>query len=78
MNQERQIQDIRTFIAYKVDMIIFTPLQESGWDSVLKEAKRAGIPVDVYKRQPLSSIRKSLHSAIETANKTVSLFNRLH
>ncbi|MFR8907186.1 MAG: LacI family transcriptional regulator, partial [Enterococcus faecium] len=35
-NQERQIQDIRTFIAYKVDMIIFTPLQESGWDSVLK------------------------------------------
>ncbi len=50
MNQERQIQDIRTFIAYKVDMIIFTPLQESGWDSVLKEAKRAGIPVILVDR----------------------------
>lgn len=54
MNQERQIQDIRTFIAYKVDMIIFTPLQESGWDSVLKEAKRAGslsyLSTDIFKR----------------------------
>ncbi len=44
MNQERQIQDIRTFIAYKVDMIIFTPLQESGWDSVLKRSQASRDP----------------------------------
>lgn len=51
MNQERQIQDIRTFIAYQVDMIIFSPLTESGWEPVLKEAKQAGIPVILVDRQ---------------------------
>ena len=51
MNQERQIQDIRTFIAYKVDMIVFTPLTETGWEPVLKEAKQAGIPVIIVDRQ---------------------------
>jgi len=50
MNQARQIQDIRTFIAYKVDMIVFTPLMEEGWDAVLLEAKDAGIPVIVVDR----------------------------
>ncbi|MCB5951982.1 ABC transporter substrate-binding protein [Enterococcus sp. BWT-B8] len=50
MNQERQIQDIRTFIAYKVDMIVFTPLQEDGWEPVLKEAKQAAIPVIIVDR----------------------------
>ncbi|KAF1296247.1 LacI family transcriptional regulator [Enterococcus sp. JM4C] len=50
MNQERQIQDIRTFIAYKVDIIIFTPLKEDGWEPVLKEAKDAGIPVIITDR----------------------------
>lgn len=50
MNQERQIKDIRTFIAYKVDIIIFTPLQEEGWEPVLLEAKRANIPVIIVDR----------------------------
>lgn len=50
MNQARQIQDIRTFIAYKVDMIVFTPIVEDGWDAVLLEAKDAGIPVIVVDR----------------------------
>ncbi|WP_165006106.1 MULTISPECIES: ABC transporter substrate-binding protein [unclassified Enterococcus] len=50
MNQERQIQDIRTFIAYKVDMIIFTPLQEDGWEPVLIEAQKADIPVILVDR----------------------------
>lgn len=50
MNQERQIQDIRTFIAYKVDIIVFTPLKEDGWEPVLKEAKAAGIPVIIVDR----------------------------
>ncbi|MHC5216591.1 ABC transporter substrate-binding protein [Enterococcus sp. LJL128] len=50
MSQERQIQDIRTFIAYKVDLIVFTPLQEDGWELILTEAKQADIPVIVVDR----------------------------
>ncbi|WP_373807765.1 ABC transporter substrate-binding protein [Jeotgalibaca porci] len=50
LNQERQIQDIRRFIAYKVDLIILAPLVESGWDIVLTEAKDAGIPVVIVDR----------------------------
>lgn len=50
MNQERQIQDIRTFIAHKVDVIIFTPLKETGWEPVLKEAQKANIKVIVVDR----------------------------
>ena len=43
--QENQIKAIRSYIAQKVDVIAFSPVVESGWDAVLKEAKDAGIPV---------------------------------
>jgi simple sugar transport system substrate-binding protein len=43
--QENQIKAIRTFIAQKVDVIAFSPVVETGWDTVLQEAKAAGIPV---------------------------------
>lgn len=43
--QENQIKAIRSFIAQRVDVIAFSPVVESGWDTVLKEAKDAGIPV---------------------------------
>jgi len=43
--QENQIKAIRTYIQQKVDVIAFSPVVESGWDTVLKEAKDAGIPV---------------------------------
>jgi len=43
--QENQIKAIRSFIAQKVDVIAFSPVVESGWDQVLKEAKDAKIPV---------------------------------
>ncbi len=43
--QENQIKAIRSFIAQKVDVIAFSPVVESGWEPVLQEAKRAGIPV---------------------------------
>lgn len=43
--QENQVKAIRSFIAQKVDVIAFSPVVESGWDTVLKEAKAAGIPV---------------------------------
>jgi len=43
--QENQIKALRSFIAQKVDVIAFSPVVESGWDTVLKEAKDAKIPV---------------------------------
>ena len=43
--QENQIKAIRSFIAYQVDVIAFAPIVEYGWDTVLQEAKDAGIPV---------------------------------
>jgi len=43
--QENQIKAIRSFIAQKVDVIAFSPVVESGWDTVLMEAKAAKIPV---------------------------------
>jgi ABC-type sugar transport system substrate-binding protein len=44
-HQENQIKAIRSFIARKVDAIAFSPIVESGWEPVLREAKAAGIPV---------------------------------
>ena len=43
--QENQIRAVRRFIQQRVDYIIIMPLSETGWDSVLQEAKDAGIPV---------------------------------
>jgi len=43
--QENQIKAIRSYIAQKVDVIAFSPVVESGWDTVLLEAKAAKIPV---------------------------------
>ncbi|CAN7579245.1 ABC transporter substrate-binding protein [Rhizobacter sp. LjRoot28] len=43
--QENQIKAIRSFIAQRVDVIAFSPVVESGWDTVLREAKAAKIPV---------------------------------
>ena len=48
--QENQIDAIRRFIAYKVDVIAFSPIVEEGWDNVLLEAKNAGIPVILVDR----------------------------
>ncbi|WP_028471898.1 ABC transporter substrate-binding protein [Nocardioides alkalitolerans] len=43
--QENQIKAIRSYIQQDVDIISFSPVVETGWDAVLQEAKRAGIPV---------------------------------
>ena len=48
--QEKQIDAIRSFIAYRVDVIVFSPIVETGWDNVLSEAKQAGIPVILMDR----------------------------
>ncbi len=48
--QENQIAALRSFIAYRVDVIAFSPIVEEGWDHVLREAKQAGIPVVLVDR----------------------------
>ena len=48
--QENQIADIRSLIAYRVDVIAFSPIVEEGWDTVLTEARNAGIPVILVDR----------------------------
>ena len=57
--QEKQIDAIRSFIAYQVDAIVFSPIVENGWDNVLHEARKAGIPVILMDRM------------IETADETL-------
>lgn len=48
--QANQIMAIRTFIQQEVDYIILAPVTETGWDTVLREAKDAGIPVIIVDR----------------------------
>ena len=48
--QENQIRAIRMFIQQDVDYIVFSPKVETGWNSILLEAKEAGIPVIVIDR----------------------------
>lgn len=43
--QENQIKAIRNFIQQDVDYIVLAPVVETGWETVLGEAKEAGIPV---------------------------------
>ncbi len=48
--QENQIKAVRSFIAQGVDAIMIAPVVETGWKPVLREAKRAGIPVVILDR----------------------------
>lgn len=49
--QDNQIKAIRSFISQRVDYIVFAPVIEDGWDTVLLEAKNAKIPVIVTDRK---------------------------
>ena len=49
--QANQIKAIRSFISQQVDYIVLSPIEESGWDTVLQEAKDAGIPVILIDRK---------------------------
>ena len=48
--QDNQIAAIRKFIQQQVDYILLMPLCVTGWDSVLQEARDAGIPVILVDR----------------------------
>ena len=43
--QENQIKALRSFVTQNVDVIAFSPVVETGWEPVLREVKKAGIPV---------------------------------
>ena len=48
--QENQLTAVRNFIQQEVDYILLAPVTETGWDTVLQEAKDAGIPVIIVDR----------------------------
>lgn len=49
-DQANQITAIRNFIQQEVDYIVLAPVTETGWETVLQEAKDAGIPVVIVDR----------------------------
>jgi ABC-type sugar transport system substrate-binding protein len=55
--QENQIKALRSFIARKVNCIVFTAIVETGYGPVLQEAKNAGIPVIMIDRDVQASDR---------------------
>jgi len=48
--QENQIKAVRDFISQDVDVIVIAPVTETGWETVLGEAKAAEIPVIIVDR----------------------------
>ena len=48
--QENQLTAIRNFIQQEVYYILLAPVTETGWDTVLQEAKDADIPVIIVDR----------------------------
>ncbi|MES3026038.1 MAG: ABC transporter substrate-binding protein [Pseudomonadota bacterium] len=59
--QENQVKAIRSFIAQRVDVIAFSPVVESGWDTVLREARNAKIPVILTDRA-VNVVDKTLYT----------------
>ena len=49
--QENQIRAIKSFVTQGVDAIVLAPIVVTGWDNVLREAKRAHIPVVIMDRK---------------------------
>jgi simple sugar transport system substrate-binding protein len=48
--QANQINALSSFIAQKVDAIVLAPVVETGWESILTQAKEANIPVILVDR----------------------------
>lgn len=62
--QKKMIED---FILQQVDVIIFPPLVNTGWDDILIEAKKAGIPVIISDRT-IKTKKPNLYSAFVGAD----------
>ena len=53
-DSRRQIEDIRQFIAEKIDLLIISPNESEPLSPVVEEAYRAGIPVILFDRKVLT------------------------
>lgn len=62
--QENQIRAIRSFVAQGVDAIFLAPVVATGWDSVLREARDARIPVVLLDRDVDPSARDLYLTAV--------------
>ena len=60
--QDKQIAAIRSFISYQVDVIVFSPIVETGWNNVLNEAREAGVPVILMDRM-IDAVDDTLYTA---------------
>jgi simple sugar transport system substrate-binding protein len=49
-SQESQVATLRSFVRQRVDVIVFSPVVESGWELVLREIRAARIPVILMDR----------------------------
>ena len=65
--QENQFNTMRRFISRRVDYMVFAPVVETGWETVLSEAKEAGIPVILMDRS-VTIEDKSLYTALVGSN----------
>jgi galactofuranose transport system substrate-binding protein len=65
--QENQIKAIRSFIAQGLDAIFLAPVVATGWDTVLKEAKEAKIPVVLLDRD-IDPANKDLYLTAVTSD----------
>ena len=63
------MEAVRSFIEQDMDYIVICPVQEAGWDTVLGEAKEAGIPVIIADRSV--SADPSLFTATVCTNMTL-------
>ena len=61
---ENQIKAIRSFIDMDVDVIAFAPVIETGWEEVLRECQKAGIPVILVDRGIDAGIDDSLYTTM--------------
>lgn len=66
--QENQIKDVRSFIFQEVDYIVIAPVTETGWDTVLTEARDSGIPVVIVDRM-IDTEDESLYAAVVGTDK---------
>ncbi len=66
--QENQIKSVRSFIFQEVDYIVIAPVTETGWDTVLTEAREAGIPVVIVDRM-IDTEDEDLYAAVVGTDK---------
>lgn len=79
---EAQKEAIRALIAYKVNILIFSPVNGSGWDNVLMEARSANIPVILSDRNLTTDVEGAVYTYVGSSavrqGEAAALFIRDH